>query len=133
MHNVSNESRQRLQPINSRGTKAHRAGVRVILPNRWHLSDLEAESCGLDQYLSVEDKIVAVLEERNRLEEPTRVRAIPGVVFGEVQAEDAILRRSQEAVAEPLPPRHARLRGVQPKPARPQHDVGLAGLDHAAE
>src|SRR5260370_19817704 len=113
MHNVSNESRQRLQPIDSRGKKAHRTGVGVIFPNRRHLSDLEAESCGLDQYLSVEDKIVAVLEERNRLQEPTRVRAIPGVVLREVQAEDAILRRGQEPVAEPLPPGHARLCRVQ--------------------
>src|SRR5713226_5570827 len=103
MDHVSGESGQRFQSVDSRRTKAHRAGVRVVLPDRRHLSNLEAECRGLDQNLRVEDEVIAIFEERNRLEETTRVGAIPGVEFGKVQAEDAILRRGQETVAEPLP------------------------------
>src|SRR5260370_42034331 len=99
MYHVSGQSRKRFQAVDGRRAKAHRARVRVVLPDRRHLSDLEAESRSLDQHLCVEDEIVAVLEERNRFEEPTRIGAIAGVVLGEVETKDAILSRSQEPVA----------------------------------
>src|SRR5713101_8871361 len=117
MDYISDESRQGFQSVDSRGTEADRAGVGVVFPNRRHLSDLEAKGRSLDQHLCVEDKIVAVLEERNRLEETTRVGAIAGVVLGEVQTQDAVFRRGQEPVAQPLPPGHASLRRVEPQPS----------------
>src|SRR5260370_29691473 len=107
MDHVSDKGRERFQSVDSRRTKGHRAGVRVVLPDRRLLSDLETERRSLDQYLCIEDEVVAVLEERNRFEERTGIGAIAGVVLGEVQTKDAILRRSQEPVAQPLPPGHA--------------------------
>src|SRR3982075_1903154 len=123
MDHVSGQCTQRLQAVDRRRSKAHRAGVRVVLPNRRYFSDLETKRGGLDQHLRIEDEVVAVFEERNRLEEATRIGAVTRVVLGKMQAKDAILRRGQEPVAQSLPPWHARLRGIEAQPARPEHDV----------
>src|SRR5260370_23426443 len=109
MDDVSNQSRQSFQSVNRRRDKARRAGVGVILADRRHLSNLETESRRLDEHLRVKHEVVAVLQERNRLQKSARVSPVPGVIFGEVQTENAILRSVQEPAAKPLPPGHYRL------------------------
>src|SRR4029077_495220 len=96
-----------------------------------YLSDLETESRRLDQHLRIKHKVVAVLKERNRLQESARISAVSRVIFGEVEAKDAILGAGQEPVAESLPPGHPRFGRIQAEPARPQDDVGFAFFDHS--
>src|SRR4029077_13969373 len=103
----------------------------MIFADCRYLSDLETESRRLDQHLRVKHKVVAVLKERNRLQESARVSAVSRVIFGEVQTEDAILGPGQKTVAEALPPGHSRFGRIQAEPARPQHDVGFAFFDHS--
>ena len=88
----------------------------MVSTDRGHFSDFEAECRGLDEHLGVEDKVIAVLEKRNRFQESPRVGAIASVVLGQAESEHAVLRRGQESVPEPLPPRHAGLGRIQSKP-----------------
>src|SRR5229473_4190598 len=97
------------------------------------VSDLETESRRLDEHLRIKHEVVAVLQERNRLQKSARVSAVSGVIFGEVQAEYAILGAGQEPVAKSLPPGHSRLGWIQAEPPGTEHDVGLAFLDHSTQ
>ena len=55
------------------------------------------------------------------------------MVLGEVQAENAIFRRRQKAVTEPLPPGHTGLGRVEAQPARAQDDVPFSAFDDTAQ
>src|SRR5260370_7983742 len=102
MDDVSNQSRQSFQSVNRRREKDGRAGVGVVLADRRHLSDLETESRRLDEHLRVKHEVVAVLQERNRLQKSARVSAVSRVIFGEVQAQNTVLGAGQEPVANSL-------------------------------
>src|SRR5207249_4284705 len=78
---------KRLQPVDGRGLEADRARVRVVATDRRNLADLEPERRRLNQNLSVENEVVAVLKKRNRLEEAARVGTVARVIFGEFKPE----------------------------------------------
>src|ERR1700682_6541324 len=104
MGHLPGKRSQRLEAVDSRGRKADRACVCVVLADRRHLADLESKRGGLDEHLRVEDEIVAVLEKWDCLEEASRICAVAGVVLGQVQPKHSVLGGGQEAIADPFPP-----------------------------
>ena len=60
-----------------------------------HLADLEAGQQDLREHLVVEDEVVGVLEQRQRLEHLAREGAVAGVVLGELGPAQQVLERGE--------------------------------------
>src|ERR1700740_2335200 len=103
------QQKQNAQPVDDAVHKACLGCLREIF--RWDGNFLNSEPkvTGLDQDLLVEDKFVGVQPERDLFENPAAIRAVAGVIFGQLQSESPIFKGSQEFVSQELPPRHALL------------------------
>jgi len=86
-------------------------------------TDAGTEMHALCQHLVVKDEVVGVLQQWQAGEHVATEGSIATVIFRELDHQEKILERSQEAIGNLLPDRHAAVQGLASKNARNQHHV----------
>lgn len=99
------------------GLHRSRRRLGVVTSVNRHLDNPLLEGDGLGDHLGIEDEVVGVPHERDRLEQLPRIRSIPGVQLAEMAVKGCVLDPGQSLVGDESVARH---------PAPP----GGAGLQH---
>src|SRR6266851_7228347 len=94
------------------------------------LADVEPEPDGLHEHLIIENEVVGILLERQRLEKAARKGAIAGVVLRQFVPEQQIFDSRQDAVGNVFPDRHPAGQRADAEDARAQHHVEMSAGDH---
>jgi hypothetical protein len=120
------------EAVDDAPTQPDRAGLGEVAGGDGDLADREPGRHRLGHELLVEDEVVAVAVVRDRLEQVPRVRPETRVVLGQAEAEDGVLERRQEAVADELPARHSARERIAQEAAA-EHEVDFAAQDRLDE
>src|SRR5690348_13390698 len=77
-----------------------------------NLSDAKPKKQRLCQHFIIEDEIIGIFEQRQRQQDFAAERAIPGVVFRKLGAEQHVFKRGEQAIRYVLVQRHAAAKGA---------------------
>src|SRR5450755_1138695 len=115
-------SQQYPEPIFDAAAEVDGRRLIEILGGAGDLAEAEAEMRTLREHLIVKDKVIGILEQGQLGQHFAAEGAVAGVVFGKLDSQKQILKRSEEAVGDVLVERHAAMQCLPSQNARAQHN-----------
>jgi len=119
------------EAVGDAATEINGGSFLEILGGAGDFADAESEVNALGEHLVVENEVVAVFAQGKARQDFAAEGAVAGVVFGELDAEEEIFKRGEQAVGDVFVERHAAAKGGASDDAGAEDNIVNAVGDHA--